>query len=181
MGHYWGRYDFSWNARNFVSWNKNRSKLSEFRSEPFRRRENNSESVPWNKNRSKHLEFCSEPFHSAEEKKNSENSSKLSEFRSEACLGRKHAVNSVCWSRIIYRKIFYSCYSVLFRASELTLPQTSECLGMSSFFRGITKTFPRNFFETKIRCQPYSPLQQPLRCLNEVKKLLAPLYGRNVV
>ncbi len=31
------------NARNSVPWNKNRSKLSEYRSEPFRRRENNSD------------------------------------------------------------------------------------------------------------------------------------------
>ncbi len=30
-------------ARNFVPWNKNRSKLSQFRSEPFRERENISE------------------------------------------------------------------------------------------------------------------------------------------
>jgi len=35
--------------------------------------------------------------------------------------------------------------SVSFRASELALPQNSECLGMSTFFRGITETVPRLF------------------------------------
>ncbi len=34
------------NARNFVPWNKNRSKLSEFLSEAFRRTENSWNSVP---------------------------------------------------------------------------------------------------------------------------------------
>jgi hypothetical protein len=64
------------NAWNSVLWDKNRSKLSEFRSEPFCGRE-------------KHLEFCSE-HHSAEEKttRNSvpwnKNRRKLSKFRSEA-------------------------------------------------------------------------------------------------
>ncbi len=35
--------------------------------------------------------------------------------------------------------------SVPFRASELTLPYTSECLGMNTFFRGITETVPSLF------------------------------------
>jgi hypothetical protein len=37
-------------------------KFSEFRSGPFRGRENNSEFRPWNKNRSKFSEFLSKPF-----------------------------------------------------------------------------------------------------------------------
>jgi hypothetical protein len=37
------------NNSEFRSVEQNRSTLSEFRSEPFRGRENNSESVPWNK------------------------------------------------------------------------------------------------------------------------------------
>jgi hypothetical protein len=77
-------------SRISVPWNKNRSKLSEIRSELFRRRENNSEfrsleqkleansrkyipnhsaeekttqnSNPWNENRSKPTECCSKPF-----------------------------------------------------------------------------------------------------------------------
>ena len=33
-------------------------------------------------------------------------------------------------------------YSVPFRASELALPRNSECLGMSTLFRGITESVP---------------------------------------
>jgi hypothetical protein len=52
--------------RNSVTWNKNRSKLSEFRSEPFLGREKTPRnSVTWNKNRSKLSEFCSEAFDKA--------------------------------------------------------------------------------------------------------------------
>ncbi len=35
--------------------------------------------------------------------------------------------------------------SVPFRASELAFPRNSECLGMSTFFRGITETIPSLF------------------------------------
>ena len=35
--------------------------------------------------------------------------------------------------------------SVPFRASELALPRNSECLGMSTFFRGITEIIPSLF------------------------------------
>jgi hypothetical protein len=80
-------------------------------------------------------------------------------FSHVAFRGRKHALHSVCWSRIVLIQIV-SCNSVPFRASELTLPQTSECLGMSTFFRGITETVPSLFPEflvTKFRSQsqPY--------------------------
>jgi hypothetical protein len=34
---------------------------------------------------------------------------------------------------------------VPFRASELALPRKSECLGMNTFFRGITETVPSLF------------------------------------
>jgi hypothetical protein len=50
--------------------------------------------------------------------------------------------------------------SVPFRASELALPRNSECLGMSTFFRGITETVPslfRGIFserKKKFRSQP---------------------------
>ncbi len=37
-------------------------------------------------------------------------------------------------------KLHFSRNSFLFRASELALPQNSECLGMSTFFRRITET-----------------------------------------
>jgi hypothetical protein len=53
-------------TRISVPWNKNRSILSEFRSEPFRGRENNSEFLSVEKNISKLSEFCSEPFRGRE-------------------------------------------------------------------------------------------------------------------
>jgi hypothetical protein len=55
-------------AWNSVKCNKNKSKVSEFPSELFSGRENNSEfcSVPCNKNRSKLSEFLSQPFHGRE-------------------------------------------------------------------------------------------------------------------
>jgi hypothetical protein len=40
---------------------------------------------------------------------------------------------------------FAEFLSFLFRASELALPRNSECLGMSTFFRGITETVPSLF------------------------------------
>ncbi len=47
---------------NSVPWKKSRRKLSEFRSNPFRRRENNSEFHTWNKNRRNFSVCCSKPF-----------------------------------------------------------------------------------------------------------------------
>jgi hypothetical protein len=41
--------------------------------------------------------------------------------------------------------LIYSCHFLPFRASESTLPETLECLGMSTFFRGITKPIPSLF------------------------------------
>ncbi len=35
--------------------------------------------------------------------------------------------------------------SVSFRASELALPRNTECIGMSTFFRGITEDVPSLF------------------------------------
>jgi hypothetical protein len=58
-------------ASQILLWNKNRSKLSEFRSEPLRRRENNSE------------------FHSVEQKYKQT----FGIFFAEAFRGRKHALN----------------------------------------------------------------------------------------
>jgi hypothetical protein len=132
------------NARNSVPWNKNRSKLSEFCSEPFRGTENFRNSVS---NRSA-------------EEKNTQNSvprkknrSKLLEFRSEACHGQKHAVCSVCWSRIFCKtNIFMPFFPILslginssvnlgMLRNEHFLPQNN---GSHS------KSIPRNFFWNKI-------------------------------
>jgi hypothetical protein len=54
-----------------------------------------------------------------------------------------------------FLKLFFCCFvklilsaeihAVLFRASELALTRSTECLGMSVFFRGITETVPSLF------------------------------------
>ncbi len=43
------------------------------------------------------------------------------------------------------QNFIFSRNSVPFRASELALPRNSECLGMGTFFRGITETVPSLF------------------------------------
>ncbi len=48
---------------------------------------------------------------------------------------------------------FVEFRSVPFRASELALPRNSECLGMSTFFRGITeivRVYSTEFFRNEI-------------------------------
>jgi hypothetical protein len=95
------------NVRNSVPWNKIRSKRSEFHSEPFRGRENNSEFRSVEQKYKQALGILFRPFRGRDNN---------SEFRSEACLGRKHAVNSVCWSRIFAKTNFF--HAISFR-SEL--------------------------------------------------------------
>ncbi len=96
-------------TRNSVPWNKNRSKFSEFPSEPFSGRENNSEitlwgairkrwageyhqepscpffkpSVSWNKNGSKLSEFRSEPFRGKKKTRNKTRQQKISKIVAE--------------------------------------------------------------------------------------------------
>ncbi len=83
------------NARNSVLWNKNRSKLSEFRSELSAEEKTTWNSFPWNKNRSK-----------------------LSEFRSKAFFQTKIRCNYVWGSRNFCKTHFFSCNSIPFRVSE---------------------------------------------------------------
>ncbi len=53
---------------------------------------------------------------------------------------------SLCWVILaVLYNLFFLWISVPFRASELAPPQKSECLGMSTFFRGITETIPSLF------------------------------------
>jgi hypothetical protein len=50
-------------------------------------------------------------------------------------------------------KLIFSADSIPFRASKLALPQNSECLGMSAFFRGIRQPFrvySAKFFRNEI-------------------------------
>ncbi len=49
---------------------------------------------------------------------------------------------SGCFAKLIFSAEYRS---VPFRASELAFPRKSECLGMSTFFRGITETVPSLF------------------------------------
>ncbi len=70
---------------------KNRSKLSEFHSEPFHGTDNSRNSVSNHseeKNAQKSVPWI-------------KNISKFSEFRSEACLEQKHAVYLVCWHNFL--------------------------------------------------------------------------------
>ncbi len=116
------------NARNSVPWSKNRSKLSEFRSEAFRGTENSRNSIPNCSTEKKNVGIL------FREKKNR---SKLSEFRSKACLGLKHAVYSACWSRIFCKTNFFIFSSVpslkIDSFVNLRMPQNKH------FFRGITE------------------------------------------
>jgi hypothetical protein len=89
-----------------------KSKLSEFRSEPFRGTENSRNSVP---------------DRSAEEK-NARNSvpwkkieANSLEFRSEACLGQ-NMLSILFAGAGFFVKLLFSCHFLPFRASELTLP-----------------------------------------------------------
>ncbi len=111
------------NAQNSVTWNKNRSKLSEFRSEPFRGRENNSE------------------FRSAEQ-----NRSKLSKFRSLAFRRRKHTLSSVCWIRTNFFMWFRSVPSFGIDSSvKLGMPRNEPFLPQNN--RNRLSLFPGIFSE----------------------------------
>ncbi len=132
------------NARNSVPWNKNRSKLSEFRSEPFRGTENSRNSFP---NRS------------AEEKnaRNSvpwkKNRSKLSDFRSEVCLGTKTYWESRIFCETYFFMPFSSVPSLGIDSSvKLGMPRNEQFLPRNNGSH--SDPIPQNFFGTKFRCQP---------------------------
>jgi hypothetical protein len=61
--------------------------------------------------------------------------------------------------KIILLLYFAEFHAVLFRVTEWTLPRHSESRGMSTLFRGVTKSIPSLFrgifFGTKFRWQPY--------------------------
>ncbi len=132
------------NARNSVPWNKNRRKLSEFRSEPFRGTESSRNSFP---NRSA-------------EEKNARNSvpwkkniSRLSEFRSKACLGQKHAGRAGYFVKHIFLMVFSSVPSLgIDSFVKLGMPRNEQFLPRNNGSH--SESIPRNFFGTKFRCQP---------------------------
>jgi hypothetical protein len=102
-------------TRNSVPWKKYGSKLSEYRSEPFRGRETFS----------------------------TQNSAAQNFNNSVRCQSNQEAVRCEFRKTSFFRGIPFR--SVPFRASELALPQNSEYLGMSTFFRGITEIIPSLF------------------------------------
>jgi hypothetical protein len=53
-------------TRNSIPWNKNKSKLPLFCSEPFAEENTTRNSIPWNQNRCQFSEFRSEPFRGRE-------------------------------------------------------------------------------------------------------------------
>jgi hypothetical protein len=85
-------------TRNSVPLNKNRSKLSEFPSEPFSRKENNWDSVPWNQIEANSRNPPGIPFRTLLRKRKQlgiplrgrKIRNKLSEFRSELFRGREN-------------------------------------------------------------------------------------------
>ncbi len=103
------------NARNSVPWDKIRSKHSEFRSEPYRERENNSEfrSVEQKYKQTLRILFQTIPR------------------KRQQCgipLGGKHAVNSVCRSMIFCKTNFFHAISFLSELRKRTfckLPNAS--------------------------------------------------------
>jgi hypothetical protein len=126
-------------------------KTSEFRSEPFLGRGKPLEfrSKPFSNDNT--LEFLSKPF--SEEK--------TSEFQSEPFSEQKKNSESIpnhFWNRKhLKNDDFVSCFvklhyfrgipfrSVRFRTTKLALLMNTEFRGMSTFFRGITKTVPSLF------------------------------------
>jgi len=154
-------------TRNSVPLNKKRSELSEFPSEHFSGRENNSESLSvdtkieeYSQNflqrktkqhgipfRGKNIEAnCrnSVPNHSAKEKPAQHKiwQPKISIIVFDVGVIIE-AVRCEFRKTSFFRGIPFR--SVPFRASELALPRNSECLGMSTFFRGITEIIPSLF------------------------------------
>jgi hypothetical protein len=66
--------------------------------------------------------------------------------------------------------------SIPFRSSELALPRKSECLGMSTFFRGITETIPslfRGIFSERNSVPNPSPVHPSVRpsCREKLSKV----------
>ncbi len=83
---------------NSVPWNKNRSILLEFGSEPFRGRETSRNSVPWNKTRNKLSEFRSEPFRGRETTRNS--------------VSRQDTIKKTGLGE--WNKLIYDCYVIIY-------------------------------------------------------------------
>jgi hypothetical protein len=80
-------------------------------------------------------------------------------------------------------KLLFSRNSVSFRASELTILWTSECLRMSTFFRGIIETV-LSLFKTKQNSQPYNVLLCLSKILSSFSYLslkFCPLLKHNVL
>jgi hypothetical protein len=139
-----------------------REKPSEFRSEPFLERETPSEfrSEP-NLGKRKPSEFPSEPFLERENPSEFRSEQfldeKTSEFRSEPFSEKKYLgipFRIIFGREKTWEKTTFSGASlnfnisrnpVPFRVMEWTLPKYSESHGMSTLFRGMTKTIPSLF------------------------------------
>ncbi len=109
-------------TRNSVPWNKFRSILSEFPSGPFRGREKRTFELRTNHFVKLFCLFCTTNF-----------------------LENAEVVRVTIGACELHKTSFFRRTSVSFQASELALPRNSECLGMSTFFRGITETVPSLF------------------------------------
>jgi hypothetical protein len=132
------------NARNSEPWNKNRSKISECRSEPFRGTESSRNSFP-NRSAEEKNARKSVPW--------KKNRSKLSEFHSEACLGQKHAGRAGYFVKQIFLMVFSSVPSLGIDSSvKLGMPRNEQFLPRNNGSH--SESNPRNFFGMKFRYQP---------------------------
>jgi hypothetical protein len=119
-------------TRNSVPWNQNRSKFSEFRSEPFRGRETNSDQNA----AAEYLKIVSE--------------------RTTFDVQTNHFVKlfCCCFVKLIFSAEFHSVPSFGIGSSEeLGMPR-NECF-LPRNNGNHSESIPWNFFGTKFRSQPY--------------------------
>ncbi len=119
------------------------------------------DSVPWKKYRSKLLEFRSERFCGPAQHKTRQPKISIIVFD-------VRVIIEAVWCEFRKTSFFRGIpfHSVPFRASELALPRNSECLGMSTFFRGITEIIPSLFRGIFLNEIPFPTLAEHARkCL----------------
>ncbi len=118
-------------------------------SNPSAKEKTTRNSIPWNRNRSKFSEFLSESFRGREN--NTEQNAAAAVYESthfeNSCRDRKNWFPPPWLKDILFNiktvplNFIFKRKSVPFRTSEMALSWNSECLGMSSFFCGIKETF----------------------------------------
>jgi hypothetical protein len=160
-------------TRNYVPWNKNRSKLHNSVPNPSAEENTARNSVPWDQNICKFSEFRSElfrgrdyilaflsvqqkieiysrnavPNRSVEEKptQNKTRQPNISILVSEKTTFDVKTNHFVKLLCCCFVKLIFPRNSIPFRGIGSSAPRNSECLGIIVFFRGITETVPSLF------------------------------------